>query len=233
MNRNAASSRPCNGGPADRPGTVIATRLQRSSGAAPGQGPNPKPIDPRDRTHRTRAPAATPWRTPPLPGPTPGRNACHANGQRDRSPALGGSCRRRLFGLRLRWRVEPESGRRSGLRRLALRVERAGLEPRPEQRTLGGGRRGQCRGTPAAGTPAVTIKGFAFNPAAITVRAGTTITWANEDGVRHTVTLDSGATTSDALSTGATYSQTFATAGTFPYHCSIHPSMKGSVTVTP
>ena len=92
---------------------------------------------------------------------------------------------------------------------------------------------GGAGGAPAAGTPAVTIKGFAFNPATITVPAGTTISWTNEDGVRHTVTLDSGATTSDALSTGATWSQTFTAAGTFPYHCSIHPSMKGSVTVTP
>ena len=88
-------------------------------------------------------------------------------------------------------------------------------------------------GAPAAGAPAVTIKGFAFNPAAIVVPAGTTITWTNEDSARHTVTLDNGAVTSDALSTGATYSQTFTSAGTFAYHCSIHPSMKGSVTVTP
>lgn len=92
---------------------------------------------------------------------------------------------------------------------------------------------GGAAGAPAAGAPAVTIKGFAFNPAAITVPAGTTITWTNEDSARHTVTLDNGAVTSDALSTGATYSQTFTSAGTFAYHCSIHPSMKGSVTVTP
>ena len=92
---------------------------------------------------------------------------------------------------------------------------------------------GGAPGAPAAGAAAVTIKGFAFNPAAITVPVGATITWTNEDSVRHTVTLDSGAVTSDALATGATYSQTFTTAGTFPYHCSIHPSMKGSVTVTP
>ncbi len=88
-------------------------------------------------------------------------------------------------------------------------------------------------GAPAAGAPAVTIKSFAFNPAAITVPAGTVITWTNKDSARHAVTLDNGAVTSDALSTGATYSQTFTSAGTFAYHCSIHPSMKGSVTVTP
>ena len=83
-----------------------------------------------------------------------------------------------------------------------------------------------------SGGAAVTIKGFAFGPAALTVNAGTTVTWTNEDTTGHTVTFDSGGVTSDTLQNGATFDHTFATAGTFTYHCAIHPSMKGSVTVT-
>jgi plastocyanin len=79
---------------------------------------------------------------------------------------------------------------------------------------------------------AVTIKGFAFGPTSISVAVGTTVTWTNEDGAPHTVTFDSGGVASDTLATGATYSRTFDAAGTFAYHCAIHPSMTGSVTVT-
>lgn len=76
------------------------------------------------------------------------------------------------------------------------------------------------------------ISNFAFSPANITVAKGTTVTWTNNDGVTHTVTGDSGGPNSPFLSKGATYSYTFNTAGTFPYHCTPHPSMKGTVTVT-
>jgi plastocyanin len=82
-----------------------------------------------------------------------------------------------------------------------------------------------------AAASAVAIKDFAFAPADLTVKTGTTVTWTNQDGATHTVTFDSGPT-SDNLGNGATYQQTFGTAGTFPYHCRIHSSMKGTVTVT-
>ena len=78
---------------------------------------------------------------------------------------------------------------------------------------------------------AVSIANFSFKPAVITVSVGTTVTWTNNDSAGHTVTADDGSFTSDTLGSGATFSRTFATAGTFAYHCSIHPSMKGTVTV--
>jgi plastocyanin len=77
----------------------------------------------------------------------------------------------------------------------------------------------------------VTIADFAFAPAAITVAVGSTVTWTNNDTAGHTVTSDDGTFRSDRLGSGATFSQTFSTAGTFAYHCSIHASMKGTVTV--
>ncbi len=84
---------------------------------------------------------------------------------------------------------------------------------------------------PAATGNAVTIANFAFGPAALTVAVGTTVTWTNSDTAGHTVTADDGSFKSGTLGTGATFTQTFAKAGTFAYHCSIHKSMTGTITV--
>jgi plastocyanin len=84
----------------------------------------------------------------------------------------------------------------------------------------------------AAGASAVTIQNFAFNPPAMTVKVGSEVTWTNQDSTAHTVTFDTGGATSDNLAQSATYKQTFPTAGTFAYHCKIHSTMTGTVTVT-
>lgn len=65
------------------------------------------------------------------------------------------------------------------------------------------------------------------------MKAGTKVTWTNNDGAPHTVTSDSGAFGSQTLNQGNTFSFTFTSAGTFPYHCAFHPGMKGTVIVTP
>lgn len=98
-----------------------------------------------------------------------------------------------------------------------------GLSAEPSASNAGGG----------GGGEAVTIKGFAFAPAALSVKVGTTVTWTNRDNAPHTVTFDVGNDSSGDLANGATYSETFTTAGTFAYHCAIHPNMKATVTVTP
>ena len=82
-------------------------------------------------------------------------------------------------------------------------------------------------------TSSVDIRSMSFQPASVQVSVGATVTWTNFDGVNHTVTSDPGAFGSGSLTDGDTYSYTFNTAGAFPYHCSIHPSMHGSVVVTP
>jgi plastocyanin len=82
------------------------------------------------------------------------------------------------------------------------------------------------------GGSAVTIQNFAYNPATLSVKVGTKVTWTNQDSVAHTVTFDTGGATSDILATGATYEQTFTSAGTLTYHCKIHPTVTGTVTVT-
>ena len=75
----------------------------------------------------------------------------------------------------------------------------------------------------------VTIQNFSFSPAILSVKAGDTVTWTNQDPMQHTVTGNG--FQSKPLSNGQTYSFTFNTAGTFDYHCSIHPSMTGRITV--
>jgi plastocyanin len=98
---------------------------------------------------------------------------------------------------------------------------------------------------PAASTPSatnsVTIENFAFSPANITVKKGTTVTWTNKDSAAHTVTVTgdnspssgvSAGPDSGTLASGKTYSYTFSGTGMFKYHCAIHPSMTGTVTVT-
>jgi plastocyanin len=81
------------------------------------------------------------------------------------------------------------------------------------------------------GANEVFIQGMAFTPSAITVKAGTSITWTNNDGVAHTVTSNTGLFDSGTINPNGTYSHLFSTAGTFPYKCTIHPSMTASVVV--
>jgi plastocyanin len=76
----------------------------------------------------------------------------------------------------------------------------------------------------------VTIANFAFSPAAATVPVGTTVTWSNSDSAPHDIS--GGPLHSPTLNQGQTWSYTFSKAGTYSYICSIHPYMKGSVTVT-
>ena len=84
---------------------------------------------------------------------------------------------------------------------------------------------------PAAGGDAVTIANFAFGPASLSVAAGTTVTWTNDDSAAHTATADDGTFDSSSIAPGATFSQPFDTAGTFAYHCSIHPNMTATIEV--
>jgi plastocyanin len=83
----------------------------------------------------------------------------------------------------------------------------------------------------------VSIQSMSFTPATITVKAGTIITWTNNDSADHTVTSDTNLFTSGQINapglytSGGSFSYTFTAAGTYPYHCSYHSSMKGTVIV--
>jgi amicyanin len=81
------------------------------------------------------------------------------------------------------------------------------------------------------GTTEVKIDNFTFGPPALTVKAGTTITWTNGDDIPHTVVSTDKVFKSKVLDTDEKYSFTFSTPGTFSYFCSIHPKMTGKVVV--
>jgi amicyanin len=76
----------------------------------------------------------------------------------------------------------------------------------------------------------VGIDNFTFNPKEVTVKAGTTVTWTNNDDIPHTV-ADPQKFRSKALDTGDTYSFTFTTPGSYDYFCSLHPHMTGRIVV--
>ena len=89
--------------------------------------------------------------------------------------------------------------------------------------------------TQALATDEVEIENSAFKQNNITVKKGATVTWTNKDSVQHTVTPDQASDNfkgSELLSKGESYSFTFNTVGTYAYHCTPHPFMKGTVTVT-
>lgn len=90
----------------------------------------------------------------------------------------------------------------------------------------GGGSGGQ------AGSGAVRIADFAFAPDSSSVKVGDSVKWTNQGSATHTVTADDGAFDSGNLAGGKAFSFTFDEAGTYAYHCNIHQSMTGTVTVT-
>jgi plastocyanin len=86
----------------------------------------------------------------------------------------------------------------------------------------------------AAASPAtVTIDNFTFAPPTLTITAGTTVTWKNEDDSPHRIGDKDGTFKSAALDTDDTFSHTFAAPGEYPYICTIHPYMVGKIVVKP
>lgn len=78
----------------------------------------------------------------------------------------------------------------------------------------------------------VVISNYKYGPEDIKVKVGTTVTWTNNDAVKHNVVSDDGKMPEGKLmAKGETYSYTFDKVGTFKYHCDPHPYMHGSVTV--
>jgi plastocyanin len=84
----------------------------------------------------------------------------------------------------------------------------------------------------AAGAPGVVIaRDFMFAPLTVTIPAGTTLTWTNRDDEPHTIVSETGLFRSGALDTNESFSFKFEKPGTYPYTCSIHPRMVGTIVV--
>ena len=82
--------------------------------------------------------------------------------------------------------------------------------------------------------PAAIIKNYAFVPGTVTVKAGSTVTFYNDDVVAHNIADDfAGGWISANLQAGSgTQSIPFTVPGEFNFHCTIHPNMKGKIVVT-
>ena len=97
---------------------------------------------------------------------------------------------------------------------------------------------GQTQANPTTGSTqtttgknAVTIQNYAFSPATLTVKVGDKVTWTNQDSVGHSATADDNSFDTGVIAQGQSGSTTFSKAGTYTYHCSVHPSMHGTIVV--
>jgi plastocyanin len=78
----------------------------------------------------------------------------------------------------------------------------------------------------------ITINNFAFTPKSIRVRAGQRVSWLNHDDEAHRIVSAQGSfAPSPVLDSKATYAVTLAAKGTYPYFCSLHPTMTGQIIV--
>jgi plastocyanin len=80
-------------------------------------------------------------------------------------------------------------------------------------------------------TAEIKIDNFSFGPQTVTVPVGTTVTWINRDDIPHTSASTEGVFKSKVMDTDEKFSYTFSKAGTYPYYCTIHPKMTGTVVV--
>ena len=81
-------------------------------------------------------------------------------------------------------------------------------------------------------TRTLLIKNFSFKPANITIKRGTKVRWINKDSAAHIATANNGRSfDSGRLGKGQSYTHTFKSVGKKPYHCEIHPHMRGRITV--
>jgi amicyanin len=88
-------------------------------------------------------------------------------------------------------------------------------------------------GAARAEDPTVKIDNFAFSPPSLTVKAGTTVTWRNQDDIPHTVASSTRLFKSKALDTDDSYSFTFNEPGSYEYFCTLHPHMTAKIVVEP
>ena len=78
----------------------------------------------------------------------------------------------------------------------------------------------------------VCASGSQFAPTEVSISAGEEVSWTNLDSIEHTVTADDGAFDSGDVGEGDSFGFTFESSGDFGFHCEIHPSMTGTVSVS-
>lgn len=101
----------------------------------------------------------------------------------------------------------------------------AGAPPAPELAPADSG------ATPTGPVAHAGMRNLAFVPGTVEIQAGTTVEWLNNDPLSHSVTSDDGSFASGLIAPGRKWRHTFTTPGTYTYHCTPHPFMKGTVVV--
>jgi plastocyanin len=84
---------------------------------------------------------------------------------------------------------------------------------------------------PVTNPVSVTISGNTYTPNPVQAKVGEPIQWGNEDGVPHTATLDDVDCDTGLISRGQTRTLVIAAAGTYPYHCEVHSTIHGTITI--
>lgn len=79
----------------------------------------------------------------------------------------------------------------------------------------------------------VEIVNFAYDPDPVTIQEGGKVIWINRDSEAHTASADDGSFDTGPIEEGKLKSETFEQPGEYPYHCSIHPEMHGTIEVVP
>ena len=115
---------------------------------------------------------------------------------------------------------------------LAMALVMIAASPASQAQHENGGKLAQ---TAAGGDAAsqVNISNYAFSPATLTVKAGTTVTWINHDSDPHSIDSADGKFKSKALDTDSKFEFRFTDAGEYPYNCRFHPKMTGKIVVQP
>jgi plastocyanin len=97
----------------------------------------------------------------------------------------------------------------------------------------GGGDVGSKTSGAAAATTLHETDQLKFQPSSASVKVGDVVEWDNTGSVAHNVTFDDfSSITSDTMNSGDKYQVKFTKAGSYPFHCTFHPGMEGTITVT-
>ena len=79
----------------------------------------------------------------------------------------------------------------------------------------------------------IKIENFTFNPAELTIKPGTTVTWENADDIPHSVVENTAKFRSKPLDTGDKFTMAFTEPGEVAYYCGFHSHMTGKIIVKP
>jgi len=77
----------------------------------------------------------------------------------------------------------------------------------------------------------IDIKNFSYSPSTVKIKTGGKVTWLNSDSMRHNAAADDNSWQVELMNEGESQSIKFDKPGTYTYHCSPHPWMKGTIIV--